>query len=71
VPTETEDAVHRIDQQLSEMSDLLRALVFISENVEGHQHELLRHSATSLCHCTLDKIAAANRDVSRILRLAA
>ncbi|WP_287062668.1 hypothetical protein [Mesorhizobium sp.] len=53
------------------MSDLLRALIFISENVENHQHELLRHSAVSLSYCTLDKIAAANRDVSRILRLAA
>ncbi|RWF49945.1 MAG: hypothetical protein EOS50_30145 [Mesorhizobium sp.] len=71
MPTQTEDAVHRIDQQLSEMSDLLRALIFISENVEDHQHELLRHSTVSLSYCTLDKIAAANRDVSRILRLAA
>ncbi|RWI96063.1 hypothetical protein [Mesorhizobium sp.] len=63
--------MNRIDQQLAEMSGLLSALVFISENVEDEQVELLRHSAVTLCHCALDKIAAANRDVSRILRLAA
>jgi len=69
--TPTEDAVHRIDQQLAEMSALLRALIFISENVEDHQHELLRHAATSLCYMADDKIAAANRDVSLLLRMAA
>jgi hypothetical protein len=66
-----EDAVHRIDQQLAESHDLLAALIFISENVEDHQHELLQHSAISLCHSVLDKIAAANRDVSLLLRIAA
>lgn len=69
--TNNEDAVHRIDQQLAESHDLLAALIFISENVEDHQHELLAHSAISLCYTVLDKLAAANRDVSLLLRLAA
>lgn len=66
-----EDPLHRIDQQLAEIDQLLIALIFISENVEDHQHELMRHSATGLCHIAHDKIAAANRDVSLLLRLAA
>ncbi|RUT80523.1 hypothetical protein EOD14_33355, partial [Mesorhizobium sp. M7A.T.Ca.US.000.02.1.1] len=37
-----EDAVHRIDQHLAESHDLLAALIFISENVEDSQHELLQ-----------------------------
>ncbi|MER9622647.1 hypothetical protein NKI98_14605 [Mesorhizobium sp. M0222] len=65
------EAVQRIDQHLAESHDLLAALIFISENVEDHQQELLQHSAISLCHSVLDKIAAANRDVSLLLRLAA
>lgn len=67
----TEDAVHRIDQQQAEIDDLLSALIFISENVEDHQVELLRHSAVSICYVALDKIRAANRDVSLLLRLVA
>ncbi|WP_189343656.1 MULTISPECIES: hypothetical protein [unclassified Mesorhizobium] len=53
------------------MRDLLNALIFISENVEDHQHELLRHSAVTLCYTALDKIRDADRDVTRILRHAA
>ncbi|TIU48249.1 MAG: hypothetical protein E5W19_18510 [Mesorhizobium sp.] len=66
-----EDAVNRIDQQLAEMRDLLNALIFISENVEDHQHELLRHSAVTLCYSAIDRIAVADRAVTRILRHAA
>lgn len=69
--TDTEDAVHRIDQQQAEIDDLLCALIFISENVEDDQHELLRHSAVSLCYTMLDKVRAASRDVSLLLRQAA
>jgi hypothetical protein len=71
VQTEEEKAANRIDQQLSEMSHLLTALIFISENVEDHQQELLRHTTVTLAYCALDKIAEANRDVSRLIRLAA
>ncbi|ESY05362.1 MULTISPECIES: hypothetical protein [unclassified Mesorhizobium] len=66
-----EDPLNRIDQELAEIDSLLTALIFISENVDDHQHELMRHSATSLCYIAHDKIAAAHRDVSRLLRMAA
>lgn len=65
------DPLNRIDQQLAEIRQLLVAVIFISENVEPYQHELLQHSAITLCHCANDKIAAANRDVSLLLRNAA
>ncbi len=65
------DPLNRIDQQLAEIDQLLTCLIFISENVEDYQHELMRHSATTLCNIAHDMIAAANRDVSLLLRLAA
>ncbi|CDX54497.1 hypothetical protein MPL1032_190121 [Mesorhizobium plurifarium] len=71
MPDDTEDIANRIDQQLSEMNGLLTALIFISENVEDEQIELLRHVSLTLCHTALDKIAVANRDVTRLLRMAA
>jgi hypothetical protein len=48
----------RIDQQLAEVDHLINALIFISENVEDHQHELLH-----------DKILAAGRDVTQLYGL--
>lgn len=68
---ETTDPLHRIDQQLAEVDSLLASLIFISENVEDHQQVLLQHSAVTLCYCAHDKIVAANRDISLLLRLAA
>lgn len=63
-----ESAVHRIDQGLAEIDSLLTALIFISENVEEDQAELMRHAATALCYIALDKTGAAGREVSRLLR---
>ncbi|UDL90273.1 hypothetical protein LGH82_02490 [Mesorhizobium sp. PAMC28654] len=40
------------------------------ENVDDHQHVLLQHSAVTLAYCARDKIEAANRYVSLLLRLA-
>lgn len=59
----------RIDQQLAEVDHLITALIFISENVENHQHELLRHTAVTIGYCLHDKISAAGKDVSRLYGL--
>lgn len=59
----------RIDQQLAEVDHLISALIFISENVEDHQHELLRHTAVTIGYCLHDKITEAGRDVSQLYRL--
>lgn len=59
----------RIDQQLAEVDHLISALIFISENVETHQHELLRHTAVTIGYCLHDKISEAGRDVTRLHQL--
>lgn len=59
-----------IDQHLAEMDGLMTALIFISENVEDHQHELMRHATVTLAYSVYDKIKAANRQMSRLMRAA-
>ncbi|RUW50982.1 hypothetical protein [Mesorhizobium sp. M8A.F.Ca.ET.021.01.1.1] len=60
----------QIDELLAEMDSLLTASIYISENAEDQQHELLRHTTVSLAYITQDKIKAANRRVTRILAAA-
>lgn len=58
--------VDRIDQHLGETEALLKALIFIAENTEGEQHELLQHTAVTLCWCAIDKLGAALSDLGQL-----
>ena len=58
-----------IDQELAEMDGLLKAMIFISENAEDHQQELVRHSTVTIAYIVHDKIAAAGRQVNRLYRV--
>lgn len=54
-----------IDQHLGETEQLLRALIFIAEQTDSHQHELLQHAAVTLAWSAVDKIRAASREIFR------
>lgn len=46
------------------MEQLLHALIFIAEQTESSQHELLQHATVTLSWCAVDKIREALRELS-------
>jgi len=58
--------VDRIDQHLGETEELLKALIFIAENTDCDQHELLQHAAVTLCWCAIDKLDIALGDLGQL-----
>jgi hypothetical protein len=54
-----------IDQHLGETEQVLQALIFIAENTDDHQQELLRHATVTLSWCAVDKIRQALRHLPR------
>lgn len=65
VPNETE-LIDHIDQQLAESDCLAAALIFIAENTEDYQIELMRHSAVTLAWAIRDKLRLALIDAGRM-----
>lgn len=49
----------KIDQHLGESEALLKALIFIAEETDSSQHELLQHAAVALSWSLIDKLRAA------------
>ncbi|WP_133674978.1 hypothetical protein [Aquamicrobium defluvii] len=56
-------SAYKIDQHIGESKELLQALIFIAEQTESEQHELLRHSTVALCWCIIDKLRCALREL--------
>lgn len=53
----------KIDQHLGESEALLQALIFIAEQTDSSQHELLQHAAVALSWCIIDKLRCALDDL--------
>ena len=56
--------VELIDQHLGETEQLLQALIFIAEQTDSGQHELLQHATVTLSWCAVDKIRETLRELS-------
>jgi hypothetical protein len=51
---------------LAGAKDLLAALIFIAENTDSNQMELMRHSTVALAWCIRDKLEAALKDTAQL-----
>lgn len=57
-----------VDQNLSEISGVAEALLFIQEEAEAPQRERLHNSTVTLLHIITDKVRAANTGVTGLHR---